>query len=125
MWSRPEAEQIYRRRLVTLKELYRGQLSRVRYQLKEKRRQFLLQWQREGGQKSQGGEGVMEGDQGKDRRREEREGVGWDGGAQICPLQEDPLGLSCLSSTTNCIAYLKGLCLLKGMYTHAYCITAS
>ena len=56
VWSRPEAEQIYRRRLLTLKELYRGQLSRVRYQLREKRRQFLLQWQREGGQKSQGGE---------------------------------------------------------------------
>ena len=52
IWTELEVEQMYRQKLVKLRDLYRGQLGRMRYSLKEKRRQFLLQWQSEGGQKT-------------------------------------------------------------------------
>ena len=53
-WTREEAANIYHRKLELLLSLYRGQLLRLKHVLKENRRAFLIQWQREGGSKLQG-----------------------------------------------------------------------
>ena len=53
-WTREEATNIYHRKLELLLSLYRGQLLRLKHVFKERRRAFLIQWQREGGSKLQG-----------------------------------------------------------------------
>ena len=53
-WTKEEATNIYHRKLERLLTLYRGQLLRLKHVLKERRRAFLIQWQREGGSKLQG-----------------------------------------------------------------------
>ena len=54
VWTEDEAFSLYREKLVKLRELYVGQLSRLRHVLQERRRQFLLEWQAEGGSREQG-----------------------------------------------------------------------
>lgn len=54
MWAEDEAYGLYREKLIRLRELYVGQLSHLRHVLQEQRRQFLLEWQAEGGSRDQG-----------------------------------------------------------------------
>jgi len=53
-WTREEATNIYHKKLERLLSLYKGQMLRLKHVLKERRRAFLIQWQREGGSKLQG-----------------------------------------------------------------------
>ena len=53
-WTEDEAYKIYREKLSRLRDLYIGQLGHLKHVLHEKRREFLLQWQNEGGSRLQG-----------------------------------------------------------------------
>ena len=53
-WTDGEAYKIYREKLSRLRDLYMGQLGHLKHVLQEKRREFLLQWQNEGGARLQG-----------------------------------------------------------------------
>ena len=56
MWTEQEAYRLYRDKLVRLRELYMGQLSRLKHMMKERRRRFLAEWQAAGGTKGDGEE---------------------------------------------------------------------
>ena len=53
-WTEKEATNLYHRKLMQLLSLYKGQMIRLRHVFRERRRAFLIQWQREGGSKLQG-----------------------------------------------------------------------
>jgi len=53
-WTEKEATNLYQRKLIQLLSLYKGQMIRLRHVFRERRRAFLIQWQREGGSKLQG-----------------------------------------------------------------------
>ena len=54
VWTDDEAYKIYREKLTRLRDLYMGQLGHLKHVLQEKRREFLVQWQNEGGSRLQG-----------------------------------------------------------------------
>lgn len=58
-WTDEEAYKIYREKLARLRDLYLGQLGHLKHVLQEKRREFLLQFQNEGGSRLQGVHSVL------------------------------------------------------------------
>lgn len=49
-WTEDEALVLYRHKLIKLRELYYGQMVHLKHTVRERRRQFLMEWYGEGGE---------------------------------------------------------------------------